>query len=99
MRHLEAFLSLIERPAYWIDIYRVIPRLVLIGCGIAAWHVSDWFMALTDPSAAQATFVSVVYGTIPLTLNFYMQNGVNWDARRQATVSGPVSATATVETK
>ncbi len=51
-------------------------------------------------SVAQATFVSVVYGVIPLIVNFYMGNGVDWNARRQppAPPQPPMTATASVTT-
>lgn len=89
-----------EKPAYYSDIYRVVPRMVLLACGLMTWRVTDWFMALDDPGVAQATFVSVVYGVIPLILNFYMQNGVDWDKRRlpPAAPAQPVTVTASATT-
>lgn len=61
-----------------IDALRIIPRVCLIAMGWMTWLVAQWFMALKDPTGAQGAFVSVVYGVIPLVLNFYMQNGTDW---------------------
>jgi hypothetical protein len=70
-----------ERIAYAIDTYRAVPRTVLTGCAYMTWHVTHWFMDLKEPTVAQGTFVSVVYGVIPLILNFYMAQGVDWEKR------------------
>lgn len=65
---------------FWkkFDQARVIPRLVL---GWYLWHamrVSEWFLALKEPSLAQAGYPSVIWGMMPLLLSFYMQHGVDW---------------------
>lgn len=70
-----------EAFAYRVDVLRLTPRLVLAAVGIATYQVSTWFMSLHDPTTQQAAFVSVVYGVTPLILNFYMQNGVDWEKR------------------
>jgi len=66
---------------FWraFDLARLVPRAVL---GVYLWHalqVSQWFLALKDPSAAQASYPAVVWGVLPLLLNFYMANGVKWE--------------------
>lgn len=66
---------------FWraFDVARVVPRAVL---GLYLWHalqVSQWFLALKDPSAAQASYPAVVWGVLPLLLNFYMSQGVKWE--------------------
>lgn len=66
---------------FWraFDIARVVPRAVLM---VYLWHafrVSEWFLALKEPSAAQASYPAVVWGVMPLLLSFYMQNGVKWE--------------------
>lgn len=70
-------LKRLEQVAYLIDLYRVFPRVFLVGYGFLCWKASLWFMALDKPSAEQAAFVTLLAGFfVPLT-NFYMQNGVN----------------------
>ena len=76
-----AGLDKIERRAYHSDVLRVFPRLLFsIYVGVAVW-VANWFMGIKDPTMAQGTFVSTVWGVFPLMLNFYCQNGVDWAAR------------------
>jgi hypothetical protein len=43
------------------------------------WVTQTWFMALKDPGTAQAAFTATVWGAFPLLLNFYMQQGTNWE--------------------
>lgn len=74
------------------DQARVVPRAVLLGYAAMVWRATEWFEALKDPNNAQGAFIAVVYGAIPLLLNFYMQNGTKWDA---GTTTTATSATAT----
>ncbi len=82
---------------FWkaFDLARIFPRAVMVGCAFMTWEVTQWFMSLSDPTNAQGLFVSVVYGVIPLLLNFYMQNGVPWS--QQATTT--ITATSTTKDK
>lgn len=66
--------------AFWraFDQARTIPRTALLAYMWHAYGVSTWFTELKDPSVAQATYVSVVWGVLPLLLSFYMQHGVDW---------------------
>ena len=94
LKHLRAsagWLPWFEFPAYLLDQYRTIPRLVLFATAAMTWRVTEWFMALSDPTTQQATFVSVAYGVVPLILNFYMQNGVDWERRRTGTATPPAA--------
>lgn len=79
-----------EKPAYYLDLYRVMPRMMLTGYGYMAWLVTMWFIGLKDPTVAQAGFPSVIYGAAPFIMNFYMQNGINWEARRSSELRTPV---------
>lgn len=85
-----------EKPAYYLDLYRVVPRAALLGCAWMTYRVTDWFMALKDASGAQATFVSVVYGVIPLILNFYMANGVRWNDSGRLLADSPANPPSNV---
>lgn len=65
------------------DAYRVFPRIFvgLYIVGIA--RVLNWAISLQDISIQQAGFISVVSGTFPFVLNFYMQTGRQWQKEKQ----------------
>ena len=46
----------------WLDKWRIWPRMIITLYGIAFYQTTNWFMALPDPSNAQAGFVSVIVG-------------------------------------
>ena len=79
-----------ERVAYLIDLYRVFPRVFLVGYGFLCWKASLWFMALEKPTPEQAAFVTLLAGFfVPLT-NFYMQHGVNRESRKTTLRAKPL---------
>ena len=45
-----------------LDKFRVIPRLIMLAYIYAFYSTTVWFMALTDPTNAQAAFVSTIVG-------------------------------------
>jgi len=42
--------------------WRIWPRMIITLYGIAFYRTTEWFMALPDPTNAQAGFVSVIVG-------------------------------------
>lgn len=62
-----------------IDAYRVVPRLIVALYGYMLYNITSWFMMLEDPSQAQATFISVVYGASAGIFAFYANTGRKWD--------------------
>lgn len=46
----------------WLDKWRIWPRMIITLYGIAFYNTTEWFMALPDPTNAQAGFVSVIVG-------------------------------------
>lgn len=44
--------------------WKILPRFMTIMFSIMAWRCAEWFMAIEDPSAVQAGFVSVVMGAM-----------------------------------
>lgn len=84
-----------ESVAYYLDLYRIFPRVLLAGYGYMAYKVAIWFMGLADATPAQAGFPSVVYGAAPFILNFYMQNGIDWE-RRRLNLPGPSGPSTTI---
>jgi hypothetical protein len=70
-----------ERIAYLLDVYRVMPRMALVGWGFMLYEVGLWFMGLKAPDPAQSAFIVAVYGATPFILNFYMQQGIDWEER------------------
>jgi hypothetical protein len=57
------------------DGWRVIPRLLIALYGWMCYNVADWFMALPEPSMAQVTFVSTVWGAAAAWFGFYVNSG------------------------
>lgn len=57
------------------DEWRVIPRILTLGYGLFAFYVGDWFMALENPSAPQAAFVSTIWGGAVGWFGFYVKTG------------------------
>ena len=45
-----------------LDKFRVIPRLIMIAYIYAFYSSTTWFMALSDPTNAQAAFISTIVG-------------------------------------
>ena len=45
-----------------LDKFRVIPRLIMIAYIYAFYSATVWFMALPDPTTAQAAFISTIVG-------------------------------------
>ena len=45
-----------------MDQFRVIPRLIMIAYIYAFYQSTVWFMALPDPTNAQAAFISTIVG-------------------------------------
>ena len=46
----------------WLNRWRIWPRLIITLYGISFYRTTEWFMALPDPTNAQAGFVSVIVG-------------------------------------
>ena len=51
--------------------WRVIPRIVLLLYAYMMFESFKWFTGLTDPSANQMAFVSVIWGVAPAIFGFY----------------------------
>ena len=45
-----------------MDKFRLIPRLIMIAYIYAFYSATTWFMALSDPTNAQAAFISTIVG-------------------------------------
>lgn len=58
-----------------LDQWRVVPRLLVALYGVMCWIVADWFMGLKDPTAAQAAFVSTVWGGAAAWFGLYVNTG------------------------
>ena len=44
--------------------WKLLPRFMMLVMTLMSWRVVEWFMSLSDPSAAQAGLVSVVTGAM-----------------------------------
>lgn len=70
-----------------IDKLRIVPRALLALYTWQAWIVGSWAMARPDLTVPQTVFVSTIYGVYPMLLNFYMQNGTDWDNKPTVTTN------------
>ena len=57
--------------------WRLIPRLLMALYCLAFYQVTVWFMALPDPTTAQAGFVSVIVGAGAGFFGLYVGTGVS----------------------
>jgi hypothetical protein len=48
----------------WFLEHKILPRLMTIMFSIMSWRCAEWFMAIENPTAVQAGFVSVVMGAM-----------------------------------
>ena len=60
----------------WLDKWRIWPRMIITLYGFAFYKTTTWFMALPDPTNAQAGFVSVIVGAGAGFFGIYV-NGKN----------------------
>ena len=51
-----------NKTAGLLDKFRVIPRLIMLAYIYAFYQSTVWFMALADPTNAQAAFISTIVG-------------------------------------
>ena len=51
-----------NKTAGMMDKFRLIPRLIMIAYIYAFYSATVWFMALSDPTNAQAAFISTIVG-------------------------------------
>jgi len=58
-----------------IDRWRIIPRLLVALYGLVFWRMSEWFMALSEPNAAQAAFISTMVGAAAAFFGLYVNSG------------------------
>lgn len=79
----------------WLDKWRIWPRMIITLYGIAFYETTTWFMALPDPTNAQAGFVSVIVGAGAGFFGIYV-NGrnthtINHTQNTTSTSNRPVS--------
>lgn len=70
--------DLTVRTAFYLDIYRVIPRLITLAYFGMVLYMGMWFMGLAEPTAAQAAFVSTIVAMFSGVAGFYFNSGFNW---------------------
>jgi|TARA_R110000822_G_scaffold21658_2_gene68273 hypothetical protein len=58
-----------------LDKFRVIPRLIMLAYIYAFYQSTTWFMALSDPTNAQAAFISTIVGAGAAFFGLYVGKG------------------------
>jgi len=75
-----------QRPAWFLTLdhvaqiinrLRIIPRIIVTSYALIFWNVAEWFMALPDPSATQAAFVSTIVGAGAAFFGLYVNSTGN----------------------
>ena len=64
-----------HQPAGLLDKFRVIPRLIMLAYIYAFYESTMWFMALSDPTNAQAAFISTIVGAGAAFFGLYVGKG------------------------
>lgn len=60
------------RLANALDDLRIIPRALIFFYMYLVYIASVWFMGLPDPSAPQATFISIIFGASAAWFGLYV---------------------------
>ena len=58
-----------------VDKWRIIPRILMLAYAYAFYSVTEWFMALPDPTNAQSAVVSGVVGAGAAWFGLYVGSG------------------------
>lgn len=58
-----------------LNAWRVVPRILVAMYGLLVWRVTEWYMALPDPTTQQAALVSTVVGAAGAFFGFYVNTG------------------------
>lgn len=64
-----------QKIAEIVNLFRIIPRLLVALYGLAFYQVSTWFMALEDPTGSQAAFVGTIVGAGAAFFGLYVNSG------------------------
>ena len=64
-----------NKTAGFMDTLRLIPRLLMIAYGYVFWMSTQWFMGLSDPTNAQAAFISTIVGAGAAWFGLYVGSG------------------------
>lgn len=67
-----------------VNRWRVIPRMMLLLYGYMFYRVSEWFMLLEAPNAAQSAFVSVMVGAAATFFGLYVNSGASLKELRES---------------
>jgi len=85
-------ISKLEAFPYWFDKLRLFPRAFISMYIYLLYQVTEWFMALPDPSMPQAGLVSVVVGAgaawFGLYVNSTSENGQKIVVQTDTSTSG-----------
>ena len=88
----------LEAFPYWFDKLRIFPRAFITMYIYLVWRVTEWFMALPEPSMPQAGLVSVVVGAGAAWFGLYVNSkSGNVEVPRQASVSMNTNQTTTTK--
>tara|TARA_B100000902_G_C26636537_1_gene587033 strand:- start:125 stop:397 length:273 start_codon:yes stop_codon:yes gene_type:complete len=70
-----------ELPQFFSN-WRTVPRFMMVMYGLVFYEVMTWFMAMENPTNAQAGFVSVIVGAGAAWFGLYV-NGKKTDIQKK----------------
>jgi len=77
--NLNKFRALMAAFAETIDIYRIAPRLIVVGYGFLVYDIINWFMSLgIEATTQQTSFVTAIVSLAAAIFAFYANTGINW---------------------
>ena len=84
--------SWLEAFPYWFDKLRIFPRIFISMYIYLLYRVTEWFMALPEPSMPQAGLVSVVVGAGAAWFGLYVNSGSGKRVKFETTNKGSKSS-------
>lgn len=61
-----------------LDVYRILPRVLVAGYTYLLWDVIQWYMALPEPTTQHAALVTTVVGAAAGFFGLYVNSGKKW---------------------
>ena len=67
-----------------IDVFRVIPRLMVTGYGYMVWQTVTWFQSIPEPTSQHTFLISTIVGGAAAVFGLYVNSGSKWDDAKSA---------------
>ena len=64
--------------AHVLDVFRVIPRIMVAGYGYLVWDSFQWFQSLPVPTIEHSILISTIVGGAAAVFGLYVNSGAKW---------------------